>query len=156
MRLRDLTDAERAELDRRRAEARATLARIEAGWAPGEAALADAPFLDDYEERPYPGTSVIALAGRCYGHPILGDRWVTTSPILHRGETWALTENRLYILGRQRTDTQEERLLKILSGRRGHGRAMAPIAQTSGAPAFSDPSDDLLPEPTDTPEGTEP
>ena len=146
MRLRELTPEERATVEETRARARETLARIQEGWVPGEAALAEAPFLDDYEERIYPGTALTCLAGLCYGHPRLGDRWVCTSPILHRGPTWALTEYRLYILGRQRTDTPEERLLKILSGRRGAYRPFpSPPAPPATPPRPADEGDDDLP-----------
>lgn len=156
MRLRELTDAERAELDRRRAEARATLARIEAGWVPGEAALADAPFLDDFSERRYPGSTLRCLEGFCWGHPVLGDTIVRTSPILHRGPTWALTENRLYILGREHVETPEERGNSVRAGRRGPGRLPMAVLVVPGLQTGSEPFDDDLPEPTDTPEGTEP
>ena len=143
MQLREMTPAERRAAEERRAEARETLGRIQEGWVPGEAALAAAPFLNDWEERTYPGTALTCLAGDCHGHPILGSTWVMTSPILHRGDTWMLTESRLYILGTQRTETHEDRLRKVLSGRRGAGRPLQPVVIEKLWPEPDSPEDDL-------------
>ena len=139
-----MTPAERRAAEERRAEARETLGRICEGWVPGEAALAAAPFLDAWEERTYPGTTLPCLAGDCHGHPILGSTWVLTSPILHRGDTWMLTESRLYILGSQRVATPEDRLVRVLSGRRGTGRPPQ-VHQVSPSPPMA--GDDDLPKP---------
>ncbi|MCJ2007027.1 DUF6634 family protein [Methylobacterium sp. J-092] len=126
MRLKVLNSFERNALERRRAKVRETLSKIEAGWVPGEAALAEAPFLDDWLTRTYPGTDLPNLVGNCWGHPTLGDRWIRTSPILHQGDGYAVTENTVYILGRECTASNEARLDKILSGRRGRGREACP------------------------------
>lgn len=126
MRLKTLSPFELQALERRREKVRETLAKIDAGWVPGEAALAGAPFLDDWKEVRYPGTGQPCLQGNCWGHPVLGDRWVTTSHVLHRGEGFAVTENTVYILGRERTASNDARLDRILSGRRGRGREACP------------------------------
>jgi hypothetical protein len=142
VRVRTLTPGELAEIERLRAAARATLARIREGWAPGEAALADAPFLDEWDERTHPQDGKPCLVGNVYGHPRLGDTWICTSPVLHRGEGWALTSNRLYILGRPRPD-------RVLAGRRGRGRSLLdglPSVPPTGGPGVPGADDDL-PEP---------
>ncbi|MEG9500341.1 MAG: hypothetical protein MIN69_00455 [Methylorubrum extorquens] len=142
MRVRPLTPDELAEIERLRAAARATLARIRAGWAPGEAALAEAPFLDEWDERPHPQDGKPCLTGSCYGHPRLGDAWICTSPVLHRGAGWALTASRLYILGRPRPD-------RVIAGRRGRGRSLLdglPSVPPTGGPGIPGADDDL-PEP---------
>ena len=72
MRVRTLTPGELAEIERLRAAARATLAQIRAGWVPGEAALAEAPFLDEWDERTHPQDGKPCLTGNVYGHPRLG------------------------------------------------------------------------------------
>ena len=80
MRVRTLGPAELAEIERLRAAARAALAQIHAGWVPGEAALAEAPFLDQWDERIHPQDGKPCLVGNAYGHPRLGDTWICTSP----------------------------------------------------------------------------
>ncbi|TXM72455.1 hypothetical protein FV226_12260 [Methylobacterium sp. WL12] len=126
MRLKVLNSFELQALERRRAKARETLAQIQAGWVPNEAALAEAPFLDDWSVRPYPGTDLPSLVGNCWGHPTLGNRWIGTSPIQHLGDGYAVTQKTLYILGREHTASNEARLDRILSGRRGRGREACP------------------------------
>lgn len=116
MRLRDLTPAERRDVEQRRDAVREDLAGINAPWVPDEAAIAAAPFMDDYEPRRG------GLFGLCWGHPAHGNDFVTSTPVVHQGAGWALTESgQLYVLGSPRPG-QEERLNRVLSGRRGSGR----------------------------------
>lgn len=130
MRLRDLNPEELDALALRRAEVRETLAKIQAGWKPNEAALANAPFLDDWQLKTYPGTDLSSLEGDCWGHPTLGNRWgVRTSVVLHMGEGFAVTENTVYILGRPWEGPSANRRVSILNGRRGAGR-VEPAAET--------------------------
>lgn len=142
MRVRALTPAELAEIERLQAAARANLAQIRAGWVPGEAALAAAPFLDEWDERTHPQDGKLCLVGNAYGHPRLGDAWICTSPVLHRGEGWTLTASRLYILGRPHPD-------RVIAGRRGRGRSLLdglPSVQPEFGPGIAGADDDL-PEP---------
>lgn len=122
MRLRDLTETERRGIDARREAVRAALADVDAPWKPTAAAIDAAPFLDDWDVRPYPGTDRPCLEGLCWGHPVHGDRIVTTSIVVHRGEGFAVVESgRTYLLGKSRPEP-EARLNRILAGRRGAGR----------------------------------
>ncbi|WP_375453477.1 hypothetical protein [uncultured Methylobacterium sp.] len=115
MRLRDLTAAETAAVEARRDAVREALSRIDAPWKPTPEQIDAAPFLDDFEVR-HDG-----LFGLCWGHPWQGNVFLTTTPIVHSGEGWALSENTLFILGGARPE-KEERLDRVLSGRRGRGR----------------------------------
>ncbi|TXN47351.1 hypothetical protein [Methylobacterium sp. WL7] len=134
MRLRDLTPAETAAVEARRSEVREALSRIDAAWKPTAEAIAAAPFMDDFEARRG------GLFGLCWGHPTHGHAFVTSTPIVHHGEGWAVTESgRLYILGGARP-AAEERLDKVLSGRRGRGRPIvdfdAPVPEADADEAF--------------------
>lgn len=116
MRLRDLDPDERLAIEERRAEVRAALAGVDPAWRPDDAEIASAPFMDDFEAR---GRS---LFGLCWGHPVHGSTFVTTTAVVHHGDGWAVTESgRLYLLGGARPSA-EERLDRVLSGRRGRGR----------------------------------
>ncbi|KQP62167.1 hypothetical protein [Methylobacterium sp. Leaf112] len=130
MRLRDLTPTETAAVEARRDAVREALERIDAPWTPTADMIDKAPFLDDFEAR---GDG---LHGLCWGHPVQGDVFITTTPIVQSGDGWALTQNTLYILGGARPKAQE-RLDKILSGRRGRGRpviAFDPDPEDEAAP----------------------
>ncbi|NEU13927.1 hypothetical protein G3T14_17590 [Methylobacterium sp. BTF04] len=133
MRLRDLTPNERAAVEERRQAVREELARIDAPWKPTPEQVDAAPFLDDFEVR-HDG-----LFGLCWGHPWQGNVFLTTTPIVHSGEGWALSENTLFILGGARP-AAEERLDKVLSGRRGRGRPIvdfnAPVPEADADEAF--------------------
>lgn len=134
MRLRDLTPTETVAVEARRNAVREALSHLDAPWVPDAAAIAAAPFMDDYEERRG------GLFGLCWGHPLHGDTFVTTTPIVHHGDGWIVTESgQAYILGGARPE-KEERLDRVLSGRRGRGR---PIVDST-APA---PEDEAAPGP---------
>ncbi len=62
--------------------AAADLRRLESGWCPTEADLEGAVGLDDWLEGIDRATNQHILMGRSVGHPILGDRLITTSPVL--------------------------------------------------------------------------
>lgn len=129
MRLRELTPAEQADIARRKDAVREALAKVEAPWNPGAVAVDEAPFLDDWSTHPYPGSGRTCLRGFCYGHPVLGDTIVTTSPVEHQGPGWAITKSRLYVLG---TENRVHKRDRILAGRRGRFR---PAQGTVAAPA---------------------
>jgi hypothetical protein len=131
MRLRDLTPAETAAIEELRDDVRTALASVDASWRPDAAAIAAAPFLDDYEPRR------AGLHGLCWGHQELGSTFVTTTPVVHRGEGWAITESgRVYLLGDPHPKPSAS-LDRILSGRRGKGRPApeaAPEAEATAGP----------------------
>lgn len=118
MRLRDLTPSETAAVEAQREAVREDLARIGAPWVPDADAIAAAPFMDDYEPRGG------GLFGLCWGHAKYGNAFVTTSDITHRGDGWAISQTKLYLLGAPRP-APADRLDRILSGRRGAGRPAA-------------------------------
>lgn len=131
MRLRDLTSVEKALIEARRDRVRAALAKAELPWPPTQAEIDAAPFLDEWIERYYPGTSELCLHGLCWGHPVLGSTLVTTSVVVHRGKGWAVTESgRVYILGQP---DPEHRQSKALSGPRGRYRPEPPPAPPEDA-----------------------
>lgn len=96
MRQRRMSLAEIAERNRSRARDQDLLA---SGWTPTPADLADAPFIDQWEETTYPRTDKPSLRGHVTGHPRLGSTYVFTSPIVARGDGWVRTEGRFYRLG---------------------------------------------------------
>lgn len=107
MRLRDQTDEERAAAD-------AVRARL-AGAFGAEAAAA--PFLDKWELKRAPVGHGVVLFGLCWGHPLHGDAFVTTSNVTELGEGYARTASgRLYALGRE---DREHRRRRVLTGQRG-------------------------------------
>lgn len=134
MRLRDLTPNELCAVEERRQEVRATLGTLDAPWAPTAAAIDEAPFLDDWNVRPYPGTDRPCLEGFCWGHPVHGSTILKTSVVLHQGEGFAVMESgRVYLLGAP-SPAPEDRPA-ILSGRRGKGRpAPEPAPEDEAAP----------------------
>ncbi len=62
--------------------AAADLRRLEAGWRPTEVDLEEAVGLDDWLQGIDCETKQHVLIGQSVGHPILGDRLITTSPVL--------------------------------------------------------------------------
>ena len=82
--------------------AAADLQRLEDGWMPSQADLRDAVILEDWRIAGDPITGQIVFWGRSIGHPILGDRLITTSPLVWISEdrTIARTLSRWYRLGR--------------------------------------------------------
>lgn len=88
--------AEIAERNRSRARDEDLLA---SGWTPTPADLADAPYIDQYEETTYPRSDKPCLRGNVTGHPRLGSTYAWTSPLIARGDGWVRTEGRFYRLG---------------------------------------------------------
>ncbi len=82
--------------------AAADLRRLEEGWMPSEADLRDAVILEEWTIGGDPLTGQTVFWGRSIGHPILGDRLITTSPLIWISEdrTIARTLSRWYRLGR--------------------------------------------------------
>ena len=78
------------------------LRRLEEGWMPSQADLRDAVILEDWMIAGDPVTGQTVFLGRSIGHPILGDRLITTSPLVWISEdrTIARTLSRWYRLGR--------------------------------------------------------
>lgn len=78
------------------------LRRLEEGWMPSSADLRDAVILEDWMIGGDPVTGQTVFWGRSIGHPILGDRFITTSPLIWISEdrTIARTLSRWYRLGR--------------------------------------------------------
>lgn len=88
--------AEIAERNRSRARDEDLLA---SGWTPTPADLADAPYIDQWEDTTYPHSDKPCLRGFVTGHPRLGTTYAWTSPIVARGDGWVRTEGRFYRLG---------------------------------------------------------
>ncbi|MCJ2074470.1 hypothetical protein MKK68_02185 [Methylobacterium sp. E-016] len=105
MRLRDLTPSELTAVALRRDRVRAALSgRAD---APTDAEIDRAPYMRDWIERSYPGTDKPCLHGETWGHPILGNTFVTTSVIQERGPGWCRTySGTLYILGSECRDAR--------------------------------------------------
>jgi len=82
--------------------AAADLRRLEEGWMPSGADLHHAVILEDWIIAGDPVTGQTVFCGRSIGHPILGDRLITTSPLIWISEdrTIARTLSRWYRLGR--------------------------------------------------------
>lgn len=82
--------------------AQTDLRRIDEGWRPSESDLADAVGLEDWLPAVDPVNNLPILIGEAIGHPILGDRFITTSPLLwiSKDRTIARTLSRWYRLGR--------------------------------------------------------
>ncbi|TXM65395.1 hypothetical protein [Methylobacterium sp. WL120] len=135
MRLRDLTPAERRAVEERRAEVRAALAGVDPAWRPDAAAIDEAPFLDDWSVRNYPGTDRPCIEALCWNHPVHGSTILKTSIVLQQGPGYAVCESaRVYLLGTP-SPTPEERHARILDGRRGKGRpADAPAPDPEAVP----------------------
>ncbi|MGX1742116.1 DUF6634 family protein [Bosea sp. NPDC055353] len=81
--------------------AAADLRRLEEGWMPSPADLCDAVILEDWMIAGDPVTGQTVFWGRSTGHPILGDRYITTSPLIwiSQDRTIARTLSRWYRLG---------------------------------------------------------
>lgn len=140
MRLRDLTPDELAAVDARRAAVREALAEAARPGLPDPAAVDAAPFLDEWEPVPYPGSDRPCLRGLVWGHPVHGDSPVTTSVLVARGPGWAVTESgRLYVLGERHVPRPPS---SILAGRRGPGR---PHPAPPPGPRSGTDDDDLPP-----------
>ena len=82
--------------------AQTDLRRLGEGWRPSEADLEDAVGLEHWMPAVDPLNGLPILMGESIGHPILGDRFITTSPVLWISEdrTIARTLSRWYRLGR--------------------------------------------------------
>jgi hypothetical protein len=82
--------------------ARADLRRLGEGWRPSETDLQDAVGLEHWLPGVDPANDLPILMGQSIGHPILGDGFITTSPVLWVSEdrTIARTLSRWYRLGR--------------------------------------------------------
>lgn len=107
MRLRDQTDEEAT-------AAAAVRARLAVAF--GDEA-ATAPFMDGWELKRAPVGLGVVLFGLCWGHPLHGDAFVTTSNVVELGEGYARTASgRLYALGRE---DREHRRRRVLTGQRG-------------------------------------
>jgi hypothetical protein len=78
----------------------ADLRRLSAGRQPNPVELAAAPVLDKWELAPF---ACAALRGEVEGHPVLGSRWILTSPLyaMDEHQRWARTLSRFYLLGRR-------------------------------------------------------
>jgi Family of unknown function (DUF6634) len=81
----------------------ADLKRLASGWRPDATMLAKAPVIEDWYADHYPDTRDVCLVGKVTGHPILGDKIVTTSPVMAIDPQyqWARTHNRFYRLGKR-------------------------------------------------------
>ncbi|MGF7054755.1 hypothetical protein GGC47_003959 [Bosea sp. OAE752] len=90
------------ELVQKITDAAADLRRLEEGWLPSDADLRDAVILEDWMIGRDPLTGQTVFWGRSIGHPILGDRPITTSPLIWVNEdrTIARTLSRWYRLGK--------------------------------------------------------
>lgn len=90
------------ELVQKITDAAADLRRLEEGWLPSDADLRDAVILEDWMIGRDPLTGQTVFWGRSIGHPILGDRLITTSPLIWVSEdrTIARTLSRWYRLGK--------------------------------------------------------
>lgn len=82
--------------------AQTDLRRLSEGWRPSKADLAGAVGLEDWLPAVDPDNNLSILIGESVGHPILGDQFITTSPVLWISEdrTIARTLSRWYRLGR--------------------------------------------------------
>jgi hypothetical protein len=82
--------------------ARADLRRLREGWRPDATDLANAVGLEDWLPAVDPTINLPFLMGNSVGHPILGDQFITTSPVLWISEdrTIARTLSRWYRLGK--------------------------------------------------------
>lgn len=82
--------------------AQTDLRRLGEGWCPSEADLEDAVGLEQWMPAVDPLNNLPILMGESIGHPILGDQFITTSPVLWISEdrTIARTLSRWYRLGR--------------------------------------------------------
>lgn len=78
------------------------LRRLEEGWRPSQSDLRDAVILEDWMIAGEPLTGQTVFWGRSIGHPILGDRFITTSPLIwiSQDRTIARTLSRWYRLGK--------------------------------------------------------
>jgi hypothetical protein len=79
----------------------ADLKKLATGWTPDATMLAEAPIIEDWYADIYPGTRNVCLVGKVTGHPVLGNKVVTTSPVvaIDPQYQWARTHNRFYRLG---------------------------------------------------------
>lgn len=86
------------------------LRRLGEGWRPTKADLEDAVGLEDWLPCRDPLNDLPILMGNSVAHPILGDRFITTSPLLWISEdrTMARTLSRWYRLGRCALPTADE------------------------------------------------
>lgn len=86
------------------------LRRLREGWRPTEADLTDAVGLEEWIPGVDAQNGLMILIGESIAHPILGDRSITTSPVLWISEdrTIARTLSRWYRLGRCGLPTANE------------------------------------------------
>lgn len=90
--------------------ARTDLRRLGEGWRPSEADLEGAVGLEDWLPAVDPVNNLPILMGESIGHPILGNQFITTSPVLWISEdrTIARTLSRWYHLGRCALASKDE------------------------------------------------
>jgi hypothetical protein len=81
----------------------ADLERLASGWRPDATMLAEAPVIEDWYADHYPGTRDVCLVGKVTGHPVLGNKFVTTSPVMAIDPQfqWARSHSRFYRLGKR-------------------------------------------------------
>lgn len=77
------------------------LRRLEEGWSPSEAELREAVFLKNWIVGVDPHTNQTVFSGEALGHPLLGDKFIVTSPVLwiSKDRQIARTLSRWYRLG---------------------------------------------------------
>jgi hypothetical protein len=81
----------------------ADLKKLASGWRPDATTLAEAPLIEDWYADHYPGTRNVCLVGKVTGHPVLGNKVVTTSAVMAIDPQyqWARTHSRFYRLGKR-------------------------------------------------------
>jgi hypothetical protein len=89
------------ELEQKIRSAAADLQRLEEGWRPSEADRMGAVMLKDWVIGIEPHTNQTVFWGEAIGHPILGDKFIVTSPVLwvSKDRKIARTLSRWYRLG---------------------------------------------------------
>lgn len=87
----------------RLARARADLTRLIEGWRPGPSELKDAVLLEDWIPAEDTETGTMILVGDATGHPILGDRFISTSMLIWMSPDCSIarTVSRWYRLGKR-------------------------------------------------------
>jgi hypothetical protein len=58
------------------------LKKLATGWTPDAEMLGKAPPIEDWYADLNPGSRNVCLVGKVTGHPLLGDKVVTTSPVM--------------------------------------------------------------------------
>lgn len=78
------------------------LQRLEEGWVPSDADLREAVVLRNWIVGVDPHTNQTVFWGEALGHPLLGDQFIVTSPVLwiSKDRQIARTISRWYRLGR--------------------------------------------------------